>query len=137
MHHGLGMFSILNCIFKWGSVPCHPNSHPSRISRSRAGPQTTFLCVCKVTSQGRENQVWYICGIYHMKYSLFSRKSFNYLQNISICSIFLPSNKFTSFTVKNTIGLRSVTFYHHCRFAKARNYLHCPIRMLFYTTGIQ
>ena len=39
---------------------------------------------------------------------------------------------------KTTIDLKSVTFYHHCVFAKARNHLYCPIRTVLYTDfGLQ
>ena len=53
------------------------------------------------------------------------KKRFRHFRNISICSFFYyPENVFPSLTGENiTIGLKSVTFYHHSVFAKARNNL--------------
>lgn len=50
IHHGSGMCSTVNCIFKWGTAFCHSltlrdvlDSHLGRISRSNLEPQTTFF----------------------------------------------------------------------------------------------
>ena len=55
----------------------------------------------------------------------FLEKKFRRLRNISIGSLFYyPANLFPTLMGENiTIGLKSVTFYHHCVFAKARNHL--------------
>ena len=55
----------------------------------------------------------------------FWKKRFRHLRNISICSLFYyPANLFPTLMGEYiTTGLKSVTFYHHCVFAKARNHL--------------
>lgn len=106
----------------------HPDSHPGGMGRSGLGPQNTFFHAKGLTRAQRTRH-----GPRQIKYSPFLRKSSKHLQNISICSIFLLSSRFISPTVKNTrIGLKSVIFYHHRMFSKARNHLYCPVRTLFY-----
>ena len=97
---------------------CHPLSSPS--------PPTFNLSRIRV-----------FC---HVKYSFWEKK-----KGLGICKTSQFAPYFTIQKIyfhhlrgKTTIDLKSVTFYHHCVFAKARNHLYCPIRTVLYTDfGLQ
>ena len=66
---------------------------------------------------------------------LFGKKALSIYKTSQFAPYFYyPANLFPPLVVEEntTIRLRSVTFYHHCVFAKDRIHLYCPIRTLFY-----